>query len=1136
MKNKITAVVFFLFLFVATYAETPYVHHDISVTIEPVKNFIRVTDTIRLPSYPERKRIHFLLHGNLKIVSHSGGVMLKKESEELKSEYFGINTAQFEIKKKIPVNHFSVRFLEQSAKTDSFYLIYEGTVNHPIEQAGGEYARGFSETPGIICEQGVYLAGTTFWVPWFNEDPVTFKIDARLPENWIPVSEGTRKIRLEIGHSLSTWDSPEPMEEIHLIAARFKAYGLKAGKVELMAFLRSEDKSLADRYLETTGQYLDMYEKLIGPYPFSKFALIENFWETGYGMSSFTLLGPKVIRFPFILHSSYPHELLHNWWGNSVFVDYRTGNWCEGLTVYLADHLIKEQRGQGEEYRKTVLQEYTHYASGQTEEFPLAAFKARYSSLSSSIGYGKSMMVFHMLRRWVGDKAFKEAIRHFYKLNIYRKASFDDIRKSFQSVTGKNFREYFKQWVTRSGVPEIRLADASVKKQGSRYRLDFSLLQDQREEPYILQVPVAIVLEKQPESLIRNLEIRKRRHNFSFWFDDRPLELNADPQFDVMRKLHEHEIPATLSNAFGAKSVLILLPSGAPGNYLNGYRALAENWSKDNTGQLEIKMDAEVEALPADRAVWLFGRENLHNPAIKNGISGYPAEFREGSMVINRQNIPFDNASIVIAVKNSLNPSRTVILLSTDRVEALPGLGRKLPHYGKYSYLAFEGDEPVNTVKGQWPVVNSPMSVVIDTALPSDQPRKMPPKRQPLANPAPLFSVDRMTGHIKFLASAELEGRGLGSEGLDRAATYIAGEFKKAGLQPGENNSYFQTWETHAGREKEKIKLRNVIGVLPGKKPEFDSQSVILCAHYDHLGTGWPDAHRGDEGKIHFGADDNASGVAVMLELARVLGKQLNPDRTIRFIAFTGEESGLLGSSYYIDNLKNRSPAQLKGIMAVVNLDTVGRLKDGGTLLVIGGSSAREWRFIFMGIGYTTGIETRLVTQELDASDQVGFLRAGIPGIQLFSGPHGDYHRPTDTTDRIEGAGLAKVAAVAREAIVYLAERDQPLTFQGPAPGIGAGRQTIPPSSGGRRVRTGIMPDFTFSGNGMKIGSIAAGSPAGKAGLRKDDIIIRVGDARISNLSDYSEALKTHQAGEAVVFFYLRDGRKHSASVVLETR
>src|SRR5258707_15462104 len=128
------------------------------------------------------------------------------------------------------------------------------------------------------------------------------------------------------------------------MAAPFSEYSRDAGGVKAMAFLRKPDKALADRYLDATAQYLEMYRGLLGPYPYSKFALVENFWETGYGMPSFTLLGEQVIRFPFILHSSYPHELLHNWWGNGVFVDLAGGKWCVGLTAFLPDPPIAEQR------------------------------------------------------------------------------------------------------------------------------------------------------------------------------------------------------------------------------------------------------------------------------------------------------------------------------------------------------------------------------------------------------------------------------------------------------------------------------------------------------------------------------------------------------------------------------------------------------------------------------------------------------------------------------------------------------------------------------------------------------------------------------------------------------------------------
>jgi len=1146
LLSMVFVLLFVSLLYANGNATSEYVHHDLKVTIEPGKEFIRVTDTIQLTTALKHKgkKIQFLLHGNLKIVSKSKQIKIKKRSGELKSEFFGIDPAKFEIQNKIPLNHYSIQFSKKSKKTKTltFDMTYEGKIVHPIKKMGAEYARGFIETPGIICDKGVYLAGATFWIPWFNDDLVTFKLETVVPKPWDAVSQGRRLLHEEKkGMQVTVWDSPEPMVEVFLVAAKFKEYGLKVGKVNVMAFLRSEDEGLANKYLETTGQYLEMYEKLIGPYPYSKFALIENFWETGYGMPSFTLLGSKIIRFPFILHSSYPHELLHNWWGNSVFVDHEAGNWCEGLTVYMADHLIKQQRYQDSEYRKTTLQNYTHYAAGKKEEFPLTKFKERTNALSSSIGYGKSMMVFHMLRHMVGDMLFNKSIQHFYKENKYNRSSFDHVRKALEEITGKDLKDFFHQWVSEIGAPEIRLSDAKVTKNEEKYILEFSLDQVQKEKIYSLMVPVAIYLEGEKDAAVKNLEFKKKHKRFMFTFDQPPLGIDVDPQFDVFRKLHINEIPATLSNAFGAKAVLILLPSKASEDFLKGYSKLAETWAKESGGKIKIKQDSEISSLPDNKAVWLMGWENIHRESIKKGISDYKkiAEFKDESIRIGEKNLPCHSNSIIVAVKNQKNPSHVVVFLSTDRKAALPGLGRKLPHYGKYSFLAFEGDEPDNMLKGQWPAVNSPMFVNLSPSSPSPisigEIKQQLPQQEPLARLAPLFSSKRMMDHIRYLVSEELEGRGLGSKGLEKAAHYIAMAFKKAGLKPGgDNNSYFQTWEAVVGKEKRKAALHNVIGIIPGKNPAFQDQSVVICAHYDHLGLGWPDVHRGDEGKIHFGADDNASGVAVMLELAHTLGKSFKPERSIVFIAFTGEENRLTGSAYYLKNLEKKNKNQLINMMAAVNLDTVGRLAEQEKLMVIGGSSAREWKFIFMGIGYTVGIETQLVTQELDASDQVSFIKVGIPAIQLFSGPHMDYHRPSDTIGKINGAGLVKVATVAKEAIVYLSERKEPLTFKGSAPKIA--KTASPSSKEGRRVRTGIMPDFSFSGKGVKVGMVSPGSPAEKAGLKKGDVIIKLEDVEVTNLRDYSNALQAHKPGDIVTMEYKREGKSYSTSVILEAR
>jgi hypothetical protein len=225
----------------------------------------------------------------------------------------------------VPVNVYRVEGVNPGQDL-TLDLQYEGAINFSVRQSGGEYARSFSQSPGLIEARGVFLAGSTYWVPRVDDALVTYTLSVEVPAGWRSVSQGERTASERSPSGvLERWSVTTPTEEVHLIAAPFTEYSRDAGAVKAMAFLRKPDKALADRYLDATAQYLEMYRGLLGPYPYSKFALVENFWETGYGMPSFTLLGEQVIRFPFILHSSYPHELLHNWWGNGVFVDFAGG-------------------------------------------------------------------------------------------------------------------------------------------------------------------------------------------------------------------------------------------------------------------------------------------------------------------------------------------------------------------------------------------------------------------------------------------------------------------------------------------------------------------------------------------------------------------------------------------------------------------------------------------------------------------------------------------------------------------------------------------------------------------------------------------------------------------------------------------
>jgi len=1078
------------------------VQHNLQIVLYPGEHRLTAKDMVTVPAHllPE---FRFLLHHGLDPTTSTPGVRLVRETAR---------------SGRVPLESFRVTL---PPGQNSFTLEYGGSIHHPLEAYGKEQARGFQQTPGMIFGEGVYLAGSSFWYPTFHEGLVTFTLQVQLPPEWDAVSQGVRTLHDHKGDkTLTRWESPEPQEEIYIVAAPFTEYTKVAGGVAAMVFLRTPDQELANKYLDATVSYLALYEKLIGPYPYKKFALVENFWETGFGMASFTLLGPKIIRFPFILHSSYPHEILHNWWGNGVFPDYRKGNWAEGLTAYLSDHLIKEMRGNGVAYRQQTLQKYTDYVL-KGRDFPLSQFHSRHSSSSEAVGYGKSLMFFHMLRHQVGDRIFVKALQDFYQKNKFQFASFDDLRQSFEEVSGTKMKDYFDQWLTRTGAPELKVSRARSGADGNGFVLTAVVEQSQQEGVYSIGIPVAVTMEGRDRAFQTDIYMDKRRLELKLRLPARPLRLDVDPEFDLFRRLDRDEIPPALTQTFGAKKVLILLPSSSSKGLLHAYRKFSQSLAQSGPDEVEVKLDTEVKILPSDRAVILLGWQNHFIGEIASALSKYDVVVKQNELHIGPKKIQRGNHSVVLTARLPNNKDLSLTWVAADLPEALPGLGRKLPHYHKYSYLGFQGPEPTNITKGRWPTLDTPMTTLVargDGAAQRVERAKLT-RREPLASLPVLFSHERMLETVRYLSSEELRGRGLGTEELDRAARFIAEKFQEAGLVPAWNSkeSYFQTWEEQIGTPERRMRLRNVVGIIPGRKLEGSAQSVVVGAHYDHLGLGWPDVRQKLRGKIHHGADDNASGVAVLLELARVLGKSFKPNSTVVFVAFTGEEAGRKGSKHFVA-AQRRSPSEQ--ILGMLNLDTVGRLEEK-KLLVLGAGSAREWIHIFRGAGYVTGVAVETVSKELDSSDQKSFQEAGIAAVQLFTGPHLDYHRPTDTADKIDAEGLVKVASVAKEVIEYLAKREEPL-----ANTLKPGSHVESVVQKSRKISLGIIPDFAYSGKGCRLAGVVPGSPAESSGLREGDVIVKIGSNAVHNLRDLSNVLKSLHPGDRISITFLRVGKE----------
>ncbi|HNX50432.1 MAG TPA: M20/M25/M40 family metallo-hydrolase [Thermoanaerobaculaceae bacterium] len=1001
-------------------------------------------------------------------------------------------------------------------------ITYSGVIDHPLAMQGEEYQRSFSETPGLITREGVFLAGTSFWVPTFGDELMTFEMTVRdLPPGWHVVSQGARRAEPAGDEA---WTCGSPVEEIYLVAGPWTEYRDRAGKVDLFAFLRAPDALLARRYLEATKRYLVLYEGLLPPFPYPSFALVENFWETGYGMPGFTLLGSKVIRFPWILTSSYPHELLHNWWGNSVYVASSGGNWCEGLTAYMADHLFAEQRDGGATYRRDTLKKYSDFVR-DAKDFPLSEFRSRTSAASEAVGYGKSLLLYHMLRREVGDTQFLAALRRFWHAHAFQRASFDDLAAALSAETGSNWARFLDAWVRRVGAPRLRIAraDARVMPGGKGYQVELTLEQVQREAPFPVTVPVVVTVAAGPP-VEASVRMSGRRASLTVPTASQPLRLDVDPAFDVMRRLDPAEIPPALSTVLGEDVPTYILPAAASENERAAWRELVSTWQKGKPS-VRVVEDRDLGELPAGN-VWVLGWSNTFAALVmaQEAPGGTGAD-RE-SVTLGGQRLERSGLSLVQVARHPGDADRAVALIGADPIAAIPGLARKLPHYSKYGYLAFRGEAPDNIAKGVWAPTGSPLvRALVAGPLASLQ----LPRRAPLAELPPAFDGPGMVRVATWLADPQREGRGLGTPGLAAATDWAEQEMRSAGLQAAGDEGFRQHFTWRGGQPEREMELVNLIGRVPGSEPSLTP--VLVMAHLDHLGHGWPDVRAGNEGQVHPGADDNASGVAVLLELARTVAAQPPAPRPVIFAVVTGEEAGKLGSAHLLRGMPADGPPA-----ACINLDTVGRLGEG-KLYVLDTDSAREWPFIFMGAGATTGVPVALVAERLDTSDQTSCLQRGVPAVQLFSGPNADYHRPTDTPDKLDAAGLVKVASVAAEAITYLAGRREPLTvtIAGTTPAGGASATPSGPA-GGRRVSLGTMPDFAFEGPGVKVAQVTPGSPAAAAGIREGDVLLAIDAQRLQGLADLSAALKAHAPGDVVAVTVQRDGKELGLAATLVAR
>lgn len=396
----------------------------------------------------------------------------------------------------------------------------------------------------------------------------------------------------------------------------------------------------------------------------------------------------------------------------------------------------------------------------------------------------------------------------------------------------------------------------------------------------------------------------------------------------------------------------------------------------------------------------------------------------------------------------------------------------------------------------------------------------------------PAITAHDVMERESILASDSLEGRRTGAPGAYKAARYISSEFERIGLQPSTgatgSAAYLQSFDfsEHAldTSKHEHTHAMNVVGFIPGSDPVLKDQVVIVGAHYDHLGYGGSSAMDSVH-TIHYGADDNASGDAGLLEIAEHLSEsKIHAKRSIVFIAFSGEEEGLFGSGYYTSH----PTVPLDRVQAMLNMDMIGRMQDS-TLIVEGVGTSPIFRDLIDSMNFQKDLHLRYFQTGTGPSDHSKFYAKNVPVLFFFTGFHPDYHKATDTKEKINAPGEVKTVKYVESILLNLANRPDRIAFTRP-PGDTEQKATS------FSVYVGGVPDYGYDGDGLKISDIREKSPADIAGLLKDDVVVAVADMPIKTIYDYTNALAKYKPGEAAKFRVMRNGKEVIVPLVFGSR
>ena len=669
------------------FSEQRTLHHELEVEILNHAKMLRGTDTIHLPAGMSALRI--ALRPGVRIIEVEGA------HTEIKNGVLDLDVGRI------------------AGQSPAIVVVrYEGIFDDPFE------AEPFSmDNPGqgvraTITRDSAFFLGGSGWYPLVMQDIAqTLRVSVTAPKGIYAVMEGSLETHVDNDeHSLSVWSVERPSGPLALFAGRYRINERMYKNTRIATYFFAANAGLSERYLNAAARHIRRYEDLHGPYPFTKFAIVENFFPTGYGFPSFTLLGSRVLRLPFIPETSLRHEVAHCWWGNGVFVDPAEGNWSEGLTTYVADYLSKEERSAEEAraYRLRTLEKYALVASGE-KDFALSKFRSRFNPASQAIGYGKAMFVFHMMRRQIGDGPFWAALREIYAERLHKPTGWRHFMRAFArhgSLKQDQVETFYDQWITRPGALQLAMESPRVVSGSDTRAVTGRLIQ--KLPRFNVEVPVKVTgttaKRRETVTLIDDAA------EFSIPLPEPPKTVAVDPDFDVFRLLHPEEIPATVNALKGSDSLVAVIAEDTPGPWVDIFQGLLRGLNQRTTPVWrESKFMAEN---TRGKDVLFFGMPQLEKGRTLLSDLGDDTVVSADAFEVGEK-ISSRNADTLFAVFKKKQGLVAVFLpqKGTDD-ETVLRTARKITHYGRYGRLSFKGG--TNIEKGVGNVTGSPLSLNLE--------------------------------------------------------------------------------------------------------------------------------------------------------------------------------------------------------------------------------------------------------------------------------------------------------------------------------------------------------------------------------------------------------------------------------------